>query len=90
MNPLQPFALPSMTIFYFELTLLRILLGSKFRAFRAEGLVGYWLEYTYFIESGQAKLRGRSQRGPVEEIVPLYAPGQYSRDEKYIQTSIAF
>ncbi|MCX5914103.1 MAG: hypothetical protein NTV04_19490 [Deltaproteobacteria bacterium] len=24
------------------------------------------------------------------EIVPLYAPGQYSRDEKYIQTSIAF
>jgi hypothetical protein len=31
---------------------------------------------------------GRSEWRPVEAIVPLYAPGQNSRDEKYIQTSI--
>jgi hypothetical protein len=32
---------------------------------------------------------GRSQWRPVEDIVPLYAPGQNSRNEKYIRTSIA-
>jgi hypothetical protein len=58
MNPLQPFALPPMSIFNSDLTLLRILLGFKFPAFRAECLVSIWLEYTYFMESGQAKLPG--------------------------------
>jgi hypothetical protein len=71
MNPLQPFALPPMSIFNSDLTLLRILLGFKFPAFRAECLVSIWLEYTYFMESGQPKLAGRSERGPNEHIVSI-------------------
>jgi hypothetical protein len=86
MNPLQPFALPPMSIFNSDLTLLRILLDFKFPAFRAECLASIWLEYTYFMESGQAKLPGRSERGPNEQIVPISALWKNFRNEKYIPT----
>jgi hypothetical protein len=39
-------------------------------------------------ESQQILVSGRSQRPPVEDSMPLYTPGQNSRNEKYIPTSI--